>query len=106
MTASTDPHVEAAPLLADANPQQLERRLEQRLEARLEQQPQGKPLIGFKRIVGPVMLDVVGTTLNHDDARRIAHPLTGGVILFARNFVDPAPLSMLPEQFPSVGDEL
>jgi len=36
--------------------------------------------------LGPIMLDVVGTTLTADDARRIAHPLTGGVILFARNY--------------------
>lgn len=36
--------------------------------------------------LGPVMLDVVGTTLNEDDIRRIRHPLTGGVILFARNY--------------------
>jgi beta-N-acetylhexosaminidase len=35
---------------------------------------------------GPVMLDVVGTSLNDDDIRRIQHPLTGGVILFARNY--------------------
>jgi beta-N-acetylhexosaminidase len=36
--------------------------------------------------LGPVMLDVVGTELTDDDIRRIRHPLTGGVILFARNF--------------------
>ncbi|MGE5650045.1 MAG: beta-N-acetylhexosaminidase [Bacillota bacterium] len=36
--------------------------------------------------LGPVMLDVVGTSLNDDDIRRIRHPLTGGVILFARNY--------------------
>ncbi|CAN5441271.1 hypothetical protein BH11PSE11_BH11PSE11_23390 [soil metagenome] len=36
--------------------------------------------------VGPVMLDVLGTSLNKDDIRRIQHRLTGGVILFARNF--------------------
>jgi beta-N-acetylhexosaminidase len=37
-------------------------------------------------LLGPVMLDVVGTTLTEDDIRRIRDPLTGGVILFARNF--------------------
>jgi beta-N-acetylhexosaminidase len=36
--------------------------------------------------LGPVMLDVVGKELTEDDIRRIQHPLTGGVILFARNF--------------------
>ncbi|MEK0429810.1 MAG: beta-N-acetylhexosaminidase [Pseudomonadota bacterium] len=39
-------------------------------------------------LLGPVMLDVLGTTLDDDDLRRIRHPLTGGVILFARNFTD------------------
>lgn len=38
--------------------------------------------------LGPVMLDVVGTTLNEQDLHRIMHPLTGGVILFARNYTD------------------
>lgn len=36
--------------------------------------------------LGPVMLDVGGLTLTDDDVRRIQHPLTGGVILFARNY--------------------
>jgi beta-N-acetylhexosaminidase len=34
----------------------------------------------------PVVLDVAGTTLNAADRRRLKHPLTGGVVLFARNF--------------------
>ena len=34
----------------------------------------------------PVVLDVAGTTLNKDDRRRLKHPLTGGVVLFARHF--------------------
>jgi beta-N-acetylhexosaminidase len=41
------------------------------------------------------MLDVVGTSLNHDDLRRIRHPLTGGVILFARNYQNRAQLAAL-----------
>jgi beta-N-acetylhexosaminidase len=45
--------------------------------------------------LGPVMLDVVGTTLTIDDIRRIQHPLTGGVILFARNYEDRAQLTAL-----------
>ncbi len=47
--------------------------------------------------LGPVMLDVVGTSLNDDDLRRIRHPLTGGVILFARNYTDRAQLVALCE---------
>jgi beta-N-acetylhexosaminidase len=34
----------------------------------------------------PVVLDVAGTALSRADRRRLKHPLTGGVILFARNF--------------------
>ena len=34
----------------------------------------------------PVILDIAGTTLNGDDRRRLANPLTGGMILFARNW--------------------
>lgn len=45
--------------------------------------------------LGPVMLDVVGTTLSADDLRRIRHPLTGGVILFARNYENRAQLVAL-----------
>jgi beta-N-acetylhexosaminidase len=45
--------------------------------------------------LGPVMLDVVGTTLSADDIRRIQHPLTGGVILFARSYENRAQLTAL-----------
>jgi beta-N-acetylhexosaminidase len=34
----------------------------------------------------PVVLDIAGTVLNADDERRLAHPLVGGLVLFARNW--------------------
>ena len=34
----------------------------------------------------PVILDIAGLTLSVDDRRRLAHPLTGGVVFFARNW--------------------
>ena len=43
----------------------------------------------------PVMLDIGGLSLTHDDRRRLQHPLTGGVILFARNFSSRAQLLAL-----------
>ena len=45
--------------------------------------------------LGPIMLDVVGTTLEAEDIRRIRHPQTGGVILFARNYSNRKQLTAL-----------
>ncbi|SDY50070.1 beta-N-acetylhexosaminidase [Nitrosomonas sp. Nm58] len=36
--------------------------------------------------LGPVMLDIVSTQLSVEDKARLRHPLTGGVILFTRNY--------------------
>lgn len=44
---------------------------------------------------GPITLDVVGLELDAEDRRRILHPLTGGVILFGRNFANRKQLSKL-----------
>jgi beta-N-acetylhexosaminidase len=45
--------------------------------------------------IGPVMLDIAGTALTAHDRRRLLHPMTGGVILFSRNFESPAQLARL-----------
>jgi len=43
----------------------------------------------------PLILDIAGTALSDTDRRRLAHPLTGGLILFGRNWVDRAQLRAL-----------
>lgn len=45
--------------------------------------------------LGPVMIDVEGTELAADDLRRLLHPLTGGVVLFTRNYRTPDQLAAL-----------
>jgi len=47
---------------------------------------------------GPITLDVVGLELNAEDRRRILDPLTGGVILFGRNFSNRKQLTKLSSE--------
>lgn len=54
----------------------------------------------------PLILDVAGTTLSAVDRRRLAHPLTGGVILFARNWENRAQLLALTSVIKAVRDDL
>ncbi|MGF6954912.1 beta-N-acetylhexosaminidase [Paraburkholderia youngii] len=60
----------------------------------------------MKTTPGPVMLDVVGKTLNRDDKRRLAHPMTGGVILFARHYESRAQLVALTDAIRAVRPDL
>jgi beta-N-acetylhexosaminidase len=50
----------------------------------------------------PVVLDVAGLALDADDRRRLADPLTGGVILFARNWRDRRQLTALVAEIKAV----
>ncbi|QTD43847.1 beta-N-acetylhexosaminidase [Ottowia testudinis] len=43
----------------------------------------------------PLLIDIAGTALTNDDRRRLAHPLVGGLILFARNWQNRARLTEL-----------
>jgi len=45
--------------------------------------------------LGPVVLDPTGLALTDDDRRRLLHPATGGVILFAHNYESPSQLESL-----------
>ena len=48
--------------------------------------------------LGPVMLDIAGTHLSEDEIKRLLHPLTGGVILFTRNYINHRQLTELTQQ--------
>ena len=45
--------------------------------------------------LGPLMIDVAGTTLTDLDCERLVHPLVGGLILFSRNYESPPQLEAL-----------
>jgi beta-N-acetylhexosaminidase len=55
---------------------------------------------------GPIILDVEGLTLNQHDIRRIQHPLTGGVILFGRNFQSRKQLTALTKSIKEIRSDI
>ncbi|MDB5896310.1 MAG: beta-N-acetylhexosaminidase, partial [Rhodoferax sp.] len=54
----------------------------------------------------PVILDIAGTSLVAADRERLRHPLTGGVILFARNWQGREQLTSLCREIKSVREDL
>jgi beta-N-acetylhexosaminidase len=54
----------------------------------------------------PVILDIAGLALTADDRRRLRHPLTGGLILFARNWQDRRQLTELTAEIKAIRTDL
>lgn len=54
----------------------------------------------------PVILDIAGTTLDAADRRRLRHPLTGGLILFARNWESRHQLTLLTAEIKQLRPDL
>ena len=48
--------------------------------------------------IGPIMIDISSTTLSQYDKEKIAHPNTGAIILFARNYAEPKQIIELCQQ--------
>jgi len=54
----------------------------------------------------PLIIDIAGLTLNRDDRRRLKNPLTGGIILFARNWENRSQLGSLCAAIKSIRKDL
>ena len=52
--------------------------------------------------LGPIMLDLRGTTLEQDEREVLKHPLVGGIILFSRNFKSLEQLSVLVDSIHAI----
>ena len=55
---------------------------------------------------GPIVLDVIADELCSEDIERIQHPLTGGVILFGRNFQNRTQLTELTKSIKKIREDV
>ncbi|ALA24568.1 beta-hexosaminidase [Piscirickettsia salmonis] len=53
-------------------------------------------------MLGPLLVGIESIDLSREEHRLLAHPLIGGVILFARNYSDPEQLAQLTAQIKAV----
>ncbi|MGR9071552.1 MAG: beta-N-acetylhexosaminidase [Gammaproteobacteria bacterium] len=51
--------------------------------------------------IGPIMVDLEGTALSAAEKEKIAHPNTGAVILFSRNYAEPGQITTLIDEIRS-----
>ena len=56
--------------------------------------------------IGPVMLDIEGTTLQPEERELLQHPAVGGLIYFSRNYVSPDQIRALTAEVRGVRPEL
>jgi beta-N-acetylhexosaminidase len=54
----------------------------------------------------PLIIDIAGLSLSKTDKQRLKHPLTGGIILFARNWENRAQLSLLCAEIKKIRQDL
>jgi beta-N-acetylhexosaminidase len=54
----------------------------------------------------PLIIDIAGLSLSKTDKRRLKHPLTGGIILFARNWENRAQLAGLCREIKKIRQDL
>jgi beta-N-acetylhexosaminidase len=54
----------------------------------------------------PIILDIAGTQLTKKDRKRIENPLTGGLILFSRNWQDRAQLTQLCAEIKAIREDV
>ena len=54
----------------------------------------------------PLIIDIAGLKLDKDDRRRLKHPLTGGIILFSRNWKDRQQLGKLCAEIKAIRSDL